>query len=409
MTSLLTRRLAAAGVALVALTGLLAVQPVPAGAADKPQWTSDNPEDGSNTAAEVMAAQEPLVDLATRITALDPDGKGLGGIRLRVADRAVDLWWKGDVPPEVKEEINRAVDGGIRVELGGSAYTQRELVDVTEALPDRWKEFPGMVDVSPAVDGSGLLVGVAKDVDTTGWDFGVPATVVRSEQVQQTSRQNDSPPWWGGAALRTPSGSCSTGFAVVRRTLWWETSRGVLTAEHCAPGGGVAVTDPTGELIGRAEPAPARRLSDSLYVPTRSGNRIYDGGVGVGEFSKPVVGAVGNFPGQFVCTSGAFSGVHCNIVTTRINALFFLSGGSFVSSGALGTQIDGRAAAGSGDSGGPVFTLTGGFSQTRAAGLIVGGLAPVGCGQFGSGCFNQVAFVDIGFVLLATESSILTS
>jgi hypothetical protein len=409
MTSLISRRLAVVGVTLVTLVGLAAVPPVAAGAADKPTWTSDNPDDGSNAAAKLMAAQEPLVDLATRITGLDPEGTGLGGIRLRVADHAVDLWWKGDLPPEVKEEVTRAVDAGIGVELGDAAYTRRELVDATAGLPDRWKDFPGLVDVSPAVDGSGLLVGVTRDADTRGWDFGVPATVVPSEQVTQTSRQNDSPPWWGGAAVRTAGGSCSTGFAVVRRFLWWETSRGVLTAEHCAPGGGVQVTDPTGELVGTAEPAPARRLSDSLYVPTRSGNRIYDGGVGVGEFSKPVVGAVGNFPGQFVCTSGAFSGVHCNIMTTRTNALFLLSGGSFVSSGVLGTQIDGAAAVGSGDSGGPVFTLTGGFTQTRAAGLIVGGVAPVGCGQFGSGCFNQVAFVDIGFVLLAQDASILTS
>ncbi|SBT41958.1 chymotrypsin family serine protease [Micromonospora auratinigra] len=407
MTSVFTRRLAAVAAAVLVLGGLAAA---PARAAtDKPAWTSDRPEDGSNAAAELMAAQEPLVDLATRITALDPDGKGLGGIRLRVTEHALDLWWKGDVPGEVRDEVARAAEGGVTVELGESRYSQRELVDATEAVPARWKDFPGLVDVSPAVDGSGLVVGVTGDADPAGWDFGVPATVVRSEQVRQTSRQNDFAPWWGGAALRMPSGNCSTGFAVIRRTLWWESSRGILTAEHCAPGGGVRVTDPTGELVGVAEPAPARRLSDSLYVPTRSANRIYDGGVGVGEFSKPVVGAVGNFPGQFVCTSGAFTGVHCNIVTTRINALFLLSGGSFVSSGALGTQIDARAAVGAGDSGGPVFTLTGGFTQTRAAGLIVGGLDPVSCGAFGSGCFNQVAFVDIGFVLLAQDAQILTS
>ncbi|MEV6810870.1 hypothetical protein [Micromonospora sp. NPDC051296] len=60
----------------------------------------------------------------------------------------------------------------------------------------------------------------------------------------------------------------------------------MLTAEHCAPGGGVRFVDPTGEQIGVAEPAPARRLSDSLYIPTRSAARIYDGGVG----GRPVAG-----------------------------------------------------------------------------------------------------------------------
>lgn len=406
MTSVFTRRLAAVAAAVLVLGGLAAA---PARAAtDKPAWTSDRPEDGSNAAAELMAAQEPLVDLATRITALDPDGKGLGGIRLRVTEHALDLWWKGDVPGEVRDEVARAAEGGVTVELGESRYSQRELVDATEAVPARWKDFPGLVDVSPAVDGSGLVVGVTGDADPAGWDFGVPATVVRSEQVRQTSRQNDFAPWWGGAALRMPSGNCSTGFAVIRRTLWWESSRGILTAEHCAPGGGVRVTDPTGELVGVAEPAPARRLSDSLYVPTRSANRIYDGGVGVGEFSKPVVGAVGNFPGQFVCTSGAFTGVHQHRDHPDQRVVPALR--RLVRQQRRARHPDRRPGGGRRRG-----QRRPGLHPHRRLHPDPGGRAdrrrarPGELRRVRSGCFNQVAFVDIGFVLLAQDAQILTS
>ncbi|PZG18848.1 hypothetical protein C1I95_12890 [Micromonospora craterilacus] len=407
------RRLFAAALALTLSAGLATMTPGVATAEDKPEWTSDDPTAGSNVAAKIMAAQVPLVEFATRITDLDEKFAALGGVRLRVEKRTVDLWWKGEVPPEVREEVARAESDGIRVELGESKFSQRELIERTADLPDNWKRYPGLVDIGPAVDGSGLLLGVTRDADPSRWDFGVPTTVVRTEEITAFSRRNDSPPWWGGAEISAPVPGanlrCSTGFAVARYFLWWEVSRGMLTAEHCAPGGGVRFVDPTGEQIGVAEPAPARRLSDSLYIPTRSAARIYDGGVGVGEFSKPVAGAVGNFPGQFVCTSGAGTGVHCDIRTDRINLLLAVSGGSFVSSGALARQVSGRAAAGTGDSGGPVFTLTQNFTRTLAAGLIVGGRNAVPCGQFGVSCGNEVAFVDIGFVLLAQNASLLTS
>ncbi|MBF9127703.1 hypothetical protein I0C86_01635 [Plantactinospora sp. S1510] len=419
------RRLLAAALALTVAAGLATGTPTRAAAGpatgtptraaaeDKPEWTSDDPKAGSNSAAEIMAAQAPLVAFASRITELDEKFAALGGLRLRVEKRTVDLWWKGEVPAEVREEIVRADAEGVRVELGEAEFSQRELVERTASLPESWREYPGLVEVGPAVDGSGLLLGVTRDADPSGWDFGVPAEVVRTEEFTAYSRRNDVAPWWGGAEISAPvsgaGGRCSTGFAVARHFLWWETSRGMLTAEHCAPGGGVPFVDPTGEQIGVAEPAPARRLSDSLYIPTRSGARIYDGGVGVGEFSKPVAGATANFPGQFVCTSGAGTGVHCDIRTDRINLLVFVSGGSFVSSAVLAHEVNGRAAAGTGDSGGPVFTLTQNFSKTLAAGLIVGGRTAVGCGSFGASCGNEVAFVDIGFVLLAQNASLLTS
>lgn len=408
------RRTALGVLALVAVWGVVAATPAAAAyEEDKPAWTSEDPKDGSNAAAEIMSAQLPLVEAAQRFTDLDAKFPGLGGVRLQVEERTLELWWKGEAPAEIREEIARAESElGIRIALGESKYTQRELVEAAAAVIERAEAYPGLTRVGPLPDGSGLEVATSNPEAAGKYEFAVAATVVKDEeQIQPYSRANDFAPWWGGAQLRgqfAGAGGCSTGFAVARYFLWWETARGILTAEHCMPGGGLNFTDPTGELIGRSEPAPARRLSDSLFVTTRSGARIYDGGVGVGEFSKPVVGAVSNFPGQFVCTSGGFTGVHCNIRTNRINQLV-QAGFSFVDVVSLGNEVSGRAAAGPGDSGGPVFTLTADFSKVRAAGLIVGGTTPVSCGSFGTGCGNVVAWVDISWVLIAQQASLVTS
>ncbi|MEV4416982.1 hypothetical protein [Catellatospora sp. NPDC049609] len=412
----LTRRAAVGALALVAVVGLVATTPaVAAYEEDKPGW-SDDPRAGSNASAEIMAAQLPLVDAAQRLTDLEPKFPGLGGLRLRVEDRTLEVWWKGEVPAEIREEIARQESElGIRVALGESAYTQRELVEAAAVVPERPEAYPGLVRVGPLPDGSGLEVATTDPKAAMKYEFAVATTIVRAEEggIQQLSRANDSPPWWGGAQIRGAfpgAGSCSTGFAIKRMTLWWESWRGILTAEHCMFGGGMDFTDPTGQVVGRAEPAPARRLSDSLAIQTNSGARIYDGGVGVGEFSKPVIGAVGNFPGLFVCTTGAFTGVHCNVRTDRINQLVMLTPSFLhVQSVSLGTQINGRAAAGSGDSGGPVFALTGDFSKTFAAGTIIGGLNPVACDGFGSGCLNTVAWVDISWVLIVQQAQLATS
>jgi hypothetical protein len=99
---------------------------------------------------------------------------------------------------------------------------------------------------------------------------------------------------------------CTTGFARHKTFFGFETSRGVLTAGHCdKPGGSTFVTG-AGKVIGST--AGPLGTSDSTYIVGPSAGRMYDGGVGVGEFSKAVIGTVPNFRARFVCTSGAATG-----------------------------------------------------------------------------------------------------
>jgi len=152
------------------------------------------------------------------------------------------------------------------------------------------------------------------------------------------------------------------------------------------------------------------RDTDSLYIPAESSApRIYDGGVGVGEFSKPITGSTLLFPGQYVCTSGAATGVYCNIMITSTENIFFPPDGSFVDGVALATEQAGAVATGLGDSGGPVFTLAPDTGKAIAAGLMIGGMDDVPCTISGPArCFKSVAFVYIGYVLEAHDLRLLT-
>ena len=161
-------------------------------------------------------------------------------------------------------------------------------------------------------------------------------------------------------------------------------------------------------------PQTAAFNSDSLFVPTNSGPAMFDGAP-VGAFSKPVVGWVNNFVGQLVCTSGASTGVHCDIITDLISSTALIQTGptSFtrVDNLVFGTALGSTTAiaAGSGDSGGPVFTLTSNFSKVKAAGLMSIAQFRVPCNVAGLPfCGNRVGFVNIGSVLQAQQANILT-
>lgn len=375
--------------------------------------TSREPSAGSNAASAIMTAQAPLVRAAEQIQKLDASGTGLGGIRLQVDMRTLEVWWRGEPPETVRKEIARQErKTGIKVVVQSAQYSQKELIETARNIISKAKEYPGLVSAGPLVDASGLEIGVTDTERASSFKFPTPVRVVsRKGIVPLYSRGDDSPPWWAGAVTRPAVNdrvTCSTGFAMAQGS-----THGILTAEHCFCGGGVNFTNGVGVPIGPAELASTRKVpTDSLFVVGDSGPATYDGGVGVGEFSKPVVGSSSNFAGMGVCTSGAATGVHCNIFIDITGLVFTstCSGESFIQGVSLATQVDGGVAAGSGDSGGPVFTLTGpDNSQVKAAGIISVGSNPTPCQGFGTDCFNQVGFTDIDSLESSHGASVMTT
>jgi hypothetical protein len=395
--------------------GLIAAYPSSSGFA-KDKEIQVNPDLGAgSSAAEIMALQLPLVQAGDAIRGLDPDREGLGGIRLRVLERTIEIYWKGKVASGVHEQVAKLEAQGYRAEIRHSRYSGRELARAQEKVTSQ--AYPGLAMVAPQPDGSGLQVRFSKgNRPLTQWPIAVE--VVQQDEFVLTDRGNDVSPFWAGAVARhiiPPVPNiipCSTGFAVYRRH-WFTVTEGILTAQHC--GAGVFITNGDGtRTIGLAETPSAHALvfqSDSSFVPTNSSNRMFDGPP-TGAFSKAVVGRTGNFIGQFVCNSGAATGVHCDIMTDVVNAtveLPTLRGGvNRIQMVSMGRSIGGGTAVGRGDSGGPVFTLSG--TGVLGAGMISLGQNPVACNVPGpAACFNRVGWVDLAWVLQAQQAEIMVA
>jgi len=243
-----------------------------ANAEEKDFWTDPDPKAGSNPAAEIMASQRPLVEAGEAILRLDPERQGLGGIRLRVQERAMDIYWKGERPGELYDQVAKLEDQGYRAEVLESRFNGYELARFQEEIVSARDAYPGLATVSPLVDGSGLRVGFYKE-GRPPKEWPVPVQeVVHEDEMFFIDRGNDTSPFWGGGVARLVDpvfGSvqfCSTGFAVWRRN-WFTVTEGMLTARHCDRIGGSTVTNGTGtRTIGVAEipsPAAASHNSDS--------------------------------------------------------------------------------------------------------------------------------------------------
>jgi len=79
-----------------------------------------------------MLAQRPYVDAASRIEGAAHDAAGFAGVAVR--DDRVVVWWKGDPPAQVAEEVGRS---RVRVEVRPAAHSWAELHVAAGTAPAR--------------------------------------------------------------------------------------------------------------------------------------------------------------------------------------------------------------------------------------------------------------------------------
>ena len=359
---------------------------------DKEIVTGEVPE------LELFKAQQPLMDAATVITGLDPSREGLGGVRLQVEQNTLEVYWKGDLPEAVKAEIERQEQAGVRIALGSAAYSGAELAAAQQWIVETPERYKGLAVVAPEPDGSGLHAYFDDPKAAASYEFPVPVAIEQTpEGTEPVSRFSDTPPFWGGAVTRTPAGTCSTGFAVIQGF-----TTGVLSAGHCDPAGGGLFTTGTGLTIGRSRPPVS--ISDSIVIPTRAAGRVYWGPPSTSA-SLGILGPTPNFPGQFVCTSGARTGTNCPIQNVWVAGASFV-GGALRLGVTIGIKWFGGLATGSGDSGGPVVMPLSPL-HGLAAGLMSFAVAGGRCPDGGGGvCSGIVGYIDINWVL-ATQALVL--
>ena len=107
----------------------------PASADDKPVEPGEPPD-------AIMLAQQPLVEAAQAITALDKERTGLGGIRLQVEKGAVEVWWKGTIPDAVRKEIAAREKAGVHIVLGNARYNGAELSAAQDRIVQNRDRYP---------------------------------------------------------------------------------------------------------------------------------------------------------------------------------------------------------------------------------------------------------------------------
>jgi hypothetical protein len=143
-----------------------------------------------------------------------------------------------------------------------------------------------------------------------------PEIELREDKAVQDlfHRRDDIPSFWGGAAIRSGGGTCSTGFTVKKPSG----ARMITTAAHCFGVGSIVRTPPgtfVGSVVQRGtlgsiwfwDNRDVELIGGSSYAP-----RVYTGGV-FSTSSRGVVGAgdpVAGFRGY--CSSGQTSGEQCN-------------------------------------------------------------------------------------------------
>ncbi|GAA1934351.1 hypothetical protein [Streptantibioticus ferralitis] len=316
------------------------------------------------------------------------------------------LYWKGTPPQRVKR-ILAHLPTGVTTKVFPALYSKAELHAARNKLLHGGKpedlHIPGnttpirITSIGPAVDGSSLQIGYDEDHGTGKRDHADPlaagvrqsrtdevkaltrqltgvstAAIYKPLSVDLSSRQQDSSPWYGGAALRNPSGGiCSSSFAVKNGQGHYMMS----TAYHCNGGNGQWSTYWGGTPVGTSDGLQQSASDDALGIDLPSGlsaGDLYDGPASETDgYYKAVSGWGHNNVGDYVCTDGANSGIHTNVQISQTDIGVTGENGVYrpITDLAYATAPDGVAAV-NGDSGGPVFAGVNNYSTDEARGVI---------------------------------------
>ena len=305
----------------------------------------------------LMATQDKLHKIAEKIDR----GNGFAGVYVDAGSKTLNVYWKGKAPARVATERIAAKSKGLKVEVHQAKYSKAELQAEAARLAKENKTITG---VAAKYDGSGLAVTQSSGPSLrsgSGLQSSVPLDVEFGDVAPALSRYADAAPWKGGGYIQNSGGgACSSGFAVTNSSG----TQKLLTAAHCGAAGST-FSSGNSNLIGTAESRsvtwdtmllnntsmttePKVWIGESIQ-PELTGNPAV-------QYGLPVVGSARTFPGEWLCTSGAFSGTVCEIRAEQIGMSISLLGFGTVQDVVRAVHTGGGAAGGNGDSGGPVFS-----------------------------------------------------
>lgn len=293
--------------------------------------------------------------------------------------------------------------GGLQAQAITSGSSRRDVEDVKDSLIG-WSLDPAFADAgmwrTEIEKSTGKVILTAETLTpdlarAIVAVYGTERVIVEIEKDPQMSvggRLDDGVPFWGGARINTPVGSCTDG-------LSWRLSSGVnamVTAGHCAPNGGSVSTPSTS--MGSVTSGTHENYKLGVGTVTVSGYSGYHGDgaiiqVAAGKSSSAWIyrgaynsnsGTGGDViqmwsrraaPGDAYCTGGSFSGEICNWtvygVGQDLRVYNNYSKSYEVARGVVTSRSRTGWCARPGDSGGCVFTTVSG--GVAAKGIHNGG------------------------------------
>lgn len=253
--------------------------------------------------------------------------------------------------------------------------------------------------VAPSPDGgSATPARTARTVRVAGHEVDVSYRVVTTPPMPAAGRSTDSSPFNSGGYMLSGSGSatCSVGFGVIYYGVTH-----VTTARHCNQGGWHD-RNASNSYGKTSHPNP---LGGSLLGAHASGLN-FDGAWSRTNFTKRVKGITVTNPGDWVCTDGGNSGVHCYVKVQSVY-VYWNDGHGTVRTTKAVEEHTGIAAI-QGDSGGPVITTRsdGGVNATGMIQAIAGTLhTGSDCGsvhdRYANKCSKTVLYSDFASVIFA--------
>lgn len=323
-------------------TGMVAVMALPAGAAPLALERSTT----TLSFPEAHLKQIPLARAASMIRSQIERGNYPGYAGIELEDTQVAVWWKGQIPAQLKRTIDTARQTA-PVRIGTADYSLQELRAAGATIRTTLGTQPR---IKYAVDGSRVTVDMRGSVSlyqSTVPSVGVPVEIVDSGEQELASRRDDWAPWKGGADQINGNSRCTTGFPVRNA----DNARFLLTAGHCGSNGDV-IRDGTGEVIGTFTNDNDTHDLGLVHAPAGVEALMYVGGLDSNLVTR-VDGWDWTFPGEYLCQSGGSSardigGPVCNLRIERYNT----DPGDAVEA----RQVNGQTAVRPGDSGGPVYS-----------------------------------------------------
>lgn len=292
-----------------------------------------------------------VLDEITAANSREPIDR-LGGAITDPFQSFMTLYWKGEIPASVQAIIDRHADT-VPVRVVPRNYTFVELQQESHRLLTSMVAEGAPVQMTaPDIETNGVIVRIIGNTEnakasTVLSTAKVPVKVEYGHvPIQASSRYDDSSPYYSGARAN----ACTVGWPV-----WTSAGARITTAAHCGDHG-TGFYDGGGDYMGHLYNVVKGK--DSALINALGAGRMWDGPWNTPDYTKRITGYAGLAIGFLMCSSGSYSGVTCGINPRRFGVGMVIQG-YIVSPAVEVEQVDNGPLWGRGDSGGPVFSLSG--------------------------------------------------